>query len=47
VTVSQKQCETESRLLLINNSKSYMRFQLAPKAMTLNTIIEVLLDFFS
>ena len=36
--LSRKSCETEGKLVVIANRKSYMIFQLVPKSVTLNDL---------
>jgi len=38
VSKARKRCKIESKLVLITNRKSYMRFPLVPKSVTLNEL---------
>jgi len=48
--ISRKRCKTGGKLLLITNRKSYMRFRLVPKSVTLNDLERrngIILRYFS
>jgi len=46
-TLSRKWCKIGGKLVLITNRKLYMSFELVPKSVTLNAIMDLILPYFT